>query len=188
MGSPIALMLADVFMNYVIEEAFSASQQNWSTVLLRYVDDLFFVFLSDEEAQSFFGIMNRIHKSINFTQEQECNGQLAFLDVLVSRNTGNVAQTSIFSKKTHSGLYLKWTSFVPYRYKHNLVKSLLQRAYKIGSSYKLIHSDFMRIKDMLAKNGYPRTLVDNCIRGFLNFKHTGTKRTNQITTQPTQKH
>ena len=83
-------MLADVFMKYVIEEALSASQQNRPTVLLRYVDDLFLVFSSDEEAQSFFGVMNRIHKSINFTQEQECNGQFAFLDVLVSRNTGNV--------------------------------------------------------------------------------------------------
>ena len=41
MGSPIALMLADVFISYVIEEALSASQQNRLTVLLRYVDDLF---------------------------------------------------------------------------------------------------------------------------------------------------
>ena len=137
---------------------------------------------------NFFDVMNHIHKSINFTQEQECNGQLAFFDVLVSRNTGNVAQTSVFRKKTHTRLYLKWTSFVPYRYKRNLVNSLLQRANKIGSSYKLIHSDFMRIKEMLAKNGYPRTFVDNCIRGFLNSKHTDTKRTNHITTQPTQKH
>ena len=69
MGSPIALMLADVFMNHVIEEALSASQQNRPTLLLRYVDDLFLVFSNDEEAQSFFDVMNRIHKSINFTQE-----------------------------------------------------------------------------------------------------------------------
>ena len=41
MGSPIAPMLADIFMNYVIEEALSTSQQNRPTVLLRYVDDLF---------------------------------------------------------------------------------------------------------------------------------------------------
>ena len=163
MESPIVPLLADVFINYVVEEALSALQQNRLTVLRRYVDDLFLVFSSDEEAQSFFGVMNRIHKSINFTQKQECNGQLAFLDILVSRNTGNVAQTSVFRKKTHTGLYLKWTSFVTYRYKRNFMKSLLQRAYKIGSSYKLIHSDFMRIKEMLAKHGYPRTFVDNCI-------------------------
>ena len=100
----------------------------------------------------------------------------------------NVAQTSVFRKKTHTGLYLKLTNLVPYRYKRNLVNSLLQQAYKIGSSYKLIRSDFMRIKEMLAKNGYPRTFVYNCIRGFLNSKHTDTKRTNQITTQPTQMH
>ena len=33
MGSPIAPMLADVFMNYVIEGALSASQQNRTIVL-----------------------------------------------------------------------------------------------------------------------------------------------------------
>ena len=125
---------------------------------------------------------------MNFTQEQECNGQLAYLDVLVSRTTGNVPQTSVFRKKTHTGLYLKWASFVPFRYKCNLVHSLPQQAYKIGSLYKLIHNDFTRNKDMLAKNGFPRTFVDYCTRGFLNSKHTDTKRANQITTQPTQKH
>ena len=146
------------------------------------------VFSSDEEAHYFFGFVNHIHKSINFTQEQECNGQFAFLDVLASRTTGNVAQTSVFRKKTHTGLHLKWTIFVLFRYKRNLEHSLLQRAYNIGSSYKLIHNDFTRIKDMLAKNGNPRTFVDDCIWGFLNSKHTDTKTTNQITTQPTQKH
>ena len=58
MGSPIATMLADVFMNYVIEEALSATQQNRPAVLLRYVDDLFLVFSGDEKAQSFFGETN----------------------------------------------------------------------------------------------------------------------------------
>ena len=95
------------------------------------MEDLCLVYLDDEEAQSFFAVINRIHKSINFTQEQECNKQLAFHDVLVSRTTGNVAQTSVFRKKTHTGLNLLWTSFVPYRYKRNLEHSLLQRAEKM---------------------------------------------------------
>ena len=42
------------------------------------------------------------------------------------------------------------------------------------------------VTGVLAKNGYPRTLADNFIRGFFNSKHTNTKTTNQITTQPTQ--
>ena len=54
-------------MNYVVEEALSATQQNRPTVLLRYVENLFLVFSSDAEAQSFFGVINRIHKSMNFT-------------------------------------------------------------------------------------------------------------------------
>ena len=87
------------------------------------------------------------------------------------------------SGKCFSGKWFSGKCFSARCKDTNLVNSLLQRAYKIGSSNKLIHSDFMRIKEMLAKNGYPRTFVDNCIRGFLNSKHTDTKRTNQITTQ-----
>ena len=114
MGSPIALMLVDIFMNYIIEEAISASQHNRLAVILRYVGELFLVFSGDEEAYCFFDKTNCIHKSINFTQEEESNGQLAFLDVLVVRTSKNVAQTFLFRKKTNTRLYLKWTSFVPY--------------------------------------------------------------------------
>ena len=59
--------------------------------------------------------------------------------------------------------------FCLFPYKRNLELLLLQRADKTGPSYKLIHNDFTRIRDMLAKNGYPRTFVDDCIRGFYFF-------------------
>ena len=78
-GSPIALMLADVFINYIIEEAFSALQQNRLMVLLRYVDGLFLVFSKHEEAQSFFGAINCIHKSINFYRNKSATDNLLFL-------------------------------------------------------------------------------------------------------------
>ena len=140
-----------------IEEALSESQQNRPTVLYGYVDDLFWVFWSDKEAQFFFCTLNFIYKSINFTQEQEWNRQLAFRDILGSRITKNVAQTSVFRKKTHTRVYLKWTSFVSYRYKRNLVNSLLQRSYNIWSLYQFIHNNFMTIKDIvkIIKNNLP---------------------------------
>ena len=79
MGSPIAPMLSDEFITYVLEEALSASQQNRPTVLLRYVNDLFLVFLSDEKVQSFFGVINRIHKSIILLRNRSATDNLSFL-------------------------------------------------------------------------------------------------------------
>ena len=140
-----------IYESRTIEEALSESLQNRPTVLYGYVDDLFCVFWSDDVAQSFFGTLHCIHKSINFTQEQEWNGQLAFRDILVSSITENVAQTSVFRKKTHTRVNLKWTSFVSYRYKRNLVNSLPQRSYNIWSLHQFTHNNFMTIKDMLVK-------------------------------------
>ena len=87
---------------------------------------------------------------------------------LPQKFTASTASASSFRFRFHIP-DLKLTIFVLFRYKCNLEHSLLQRAYKTGPSYKLIHNDFTRIKDMLAKNGYPRTFVDDCIRGFYFF-------------------
>ena len=44
------------------------------------------------------------------TKKSDC---ISFLDVLVSRNEEGTIETSLYSKKTFSGLYMKFDSFVP---------------------------------------------------------------------------
>jgi len=51
------------------------------------------------------------------------------------------------------------------------VNSLLRRAYDIASSYQLVHTEFMNIKRMLSRNGYPNNFLDGCIQQFLNRKY-----------------
>ena len=48
---------------------------------------------------------------------------------------------------------------------------LLRRAYDIASSYQLVHTEFMNIKRMLSRNGYPNNFLDRCIQQFLNGKY-----------------
>ena len=64
-----------------------------------------------------------------------------------------------------------WTSFIPHHQKRNLVFGLLDRFYKIASTYNAIHSEFMNIKSMLITNGYPKAYIDRCIMKYLNKKH-----------------
>ena len=65
----------------------------------------------------------------------------------------------------------KWSSFVPRRYKHNSVNCLLDRAYKICSSYESICSKVDNIKVILGRNGHPAYFLDSCVRRFFNRKY-----------------
>ena len=78
-------------------------------------------------------------------------------------------------KPTHTGLYSKWSSFATLHSKRNLVNSLLRHAYNIASSYQLVHWEFMNIKRMLSRSGYPDKFLDRCIQQFLNKKYVVTQ-------------
>ena len=96
------------------------------------------------------------------------------MDVLVDRpNSSTTVATNTFRKPTNTGFYSKWSSFVPRRYKYNLVNCLLDRAYTICSSYENICSDVDNIKVMLGRIGYPRLsfYICSCVRRFFNRKY-----------------
>ena len=84
-----------------------------------------------------------------------------------SRRYLRIKDLFIFVFKTLSTL-----SSVHFR---NLVNSLLRRACDIASSYQLVHTEFMNIKWILSRNGYPNNFLDRCIQQFLNRKYGVTK-------------
>ena len=64
---------------------------------------------------------------------------------------------------------------------------LLDRAYKVASTYNAIHDELMKIKSMLIKNRYPKVYLDRCIMKYLNKKYeipiiSFTKKPSLITT------
>ena len=134
------------------------------------MDDCFAVFDILDSIKIFCDSLNEVHPNIKFTTEIQNNKCINFLDVLVNNNSTKVT-TSTFCKPTNTGLYSKWSSFVPRRYKYNLVNCLLDRAYKICSSYESIYSEVDNIKVMLGRNGYPAYFLDSCVRKFFNRKY-----------------
>ena len=107
----------------------------------------------------FFNTLNSVHNNITFTKELESVDSLAFLDFLIGKTQSGI-QTTTYRNPTHSGLYTHWTSFIPHHQKRNLVFGLLDRADEIASTYNAMHSEFMNIKSMLIRNGYPKhTLI-----------------------------
>ena len=102
-----------VFMCH-FEEKWLLDSSDRPSVWFRYVDDTFTLFRNKDTAINFLHYLNSRHKNIQFTVEFENNYEIPFLDVSVSkRHENNPFSTSIYRKKTITGLYTKWDSFIP---------------------------------------------------------------------------
>ena len=199
MGSPLASLMADIFMNSVIESAITSRSQDQESPLFdilfessttkdifnvvffgRYVDDTLAAFKSRDDAHRFLTFLNSLHTALKFTMEEEKDGVLGipFLDIEIQRTNHGVT-TTVYRKITHSGVYTHWLSFCPNYLKHNLVQTLLHRAWMICSNYTLWHSEVQKIKNMLMSNGYNKCLIEHKIGDFLNNKMVETNTTSK---------
>ena len=71
--------------------------------------------------------MSSKHPNIKFSIEKEEDGCLPFLDVNIFRENDKFA-TNVYRKKTFSGVYTNFKSFISETYKIGLIKSLLFRS------------------------------------------------------------
>ena len=128
MGSPLGPVLANIFMCHFEEKwVFNASVH--PSFWYRYVDGTFTMFDSKDTANEFLRYLNSRHNSIKFTIEFEQDNETPFLDILVKRCPDNSFMTSVYRKKTFTGLYTKWDSFTPRKYKINLIRTLTYRCF-----------------------------------------------------------
>ena len=163
MGSPLGPTLANAFMCH-LEKAFLKSfpEDQLPLIYKRYVDDVFLVFRSEEHVEPFLKFMNSLHKNIEFTCEREENNKLSFIGVDVERGEGNFV-TSVFRKPTYTGLLTKFDSFIPERYKQNLISIMVYRAFHICSNYMNFHIEIEFLRDIFQKNGYPLNFFQNIV-------------------------
>ena len=132
----------------------------------RYVDDVFLLFDNQDQVKKFLRYMNSRHKNITFTYEEEQNGTLAFLDIKITRSPEGFT-TSVYRKKTFSGVYLNFGSFLPVEYKKGLIAALLHRTYIICSDYVKFYEEVNKLKVIWQKNGFPLFFIDRCVKKFL---------------------
>ena len=103
-----------------------------------------------------------------FTIEFEQAEEIPFLDILVKRCPNNTFLTSVYRKKTFTGLYTKWDSFTPRKYKINLIRTLTYRCFCICSTASLLQSAVEDLKRFLLQNGYPYGIITFNINDVLN--------------------
>ena len=158
MGSPLGPLFANVFMQDFetkhMQELESLGVNKW----YRYVDDIFATVSVKDQASSILKFLNEQHKNIKFTIEYEKNNKLPFLDTNVIRKV-NKYITTIFHKKTFTGVYLNWTSLTSRKYKIGLIKCLLDRIWRICSDENDRELEIRTLESILLKNQYPTNVI-----------------------------
>ena len=134
--------------------------------MLCHLHDTFVIFKEPGHAGLFLEYLNERHQSIKFTMEEENDGKLAFLDLLVKRTENNI-EIGIYRKPTFSGLGSSFFSFCPLKYKINAISTLLFRAYHLSSSFINFDIEVSFLKNFFVKNGYLKSTFENQVNKFL---------------------
>ena len=135
MGGSISPTLANIFLCHHEENWINNCPPEFKPAFYRrYVDDTFVLFKDPLHIQPFLTYLYSQHSRMKFTVESEKNHSLPFLDINVVKHDDSFA-TDLYRKPTFTGLGCKFDSAINETYKTGLITCLIDRAYKISSSY-----------------------------------------------------
>ncbi|XP_078358572.1 uncharacterized protein LOC144643247 [Oculina patagonica] len=167
MGSPLGPLLANVFM-CSIEETLDR-EGKMPSYYRRYVDDTLTIMPNKASANNFLETLNQCHSSLKFTMEIENDHMLPFLGTQLLNKSNHVA-TKVYVKPTNSGLLLHYKSHVDDRYKRGLLKTMLDRAFRLSSNWTYFSEECDRLKLLFSRLEYPDELINSTITRFIAIK------------------
>ena len=113
MASPLGPTLANIFLcHYEDKWLRYCSLECKPSYYKRYVDNIFFLFESETQVESFKNFMNTCHPKIKIPFSKEHNKCFNFLDIKFIREN-SVFTTSIYRKPTFSGVCTHFDSYMP---------------------------------------------------------------------------
>ena len=168
MGSPLGPTFANIFMCSLEERMLDDCPLAYHPLFYRrYVDDTFLLFRDRYQADRFLEYANDLHPNINFTIEYENENKLPFLDILVTRVDDHF-NTTIYRKKTFTGLGANFYSHCYFNFKLNALSTLFHRAYSLTSDWDKFHKEIEYLHQYFINNCYPSKLFYKYLHKFLN--------------------
>lgn len=168
-GGSISGILADFVISDLLNTALEEAGFD-PILLVKYVDDLL-MFIPIEELENFFTIINSQHHAIQFTLEQEEDGKLPYLDIMIHRNKNHTLDTSLHIKSTSKNRILNWNSSHPKTQRLGVAYGLISRTLNITSD-KLKDESLEIIHNILIMNGYPPHIIKNLINKYITKNNT----------------
>ena len=151
MGSPVFVVVAEIVMQHVEERALAACRQT-IPLWLRYADDAFTTVHKDE-IDDFHDHLNEQNTDIQFTKEIEENGNLPFLDCLVSHDNNELRKT-VYRKPTHTDRLLDESSCNPTSLKATTIRTLRRRAQLVCDTQDSLRDENRYLERVFHKINY----------------------------------
>ena len=169
MGSPLGVLFANFYMGTIEERVFSIIPR--PRLYYRYIDDTFVSVSSEEE-------LNRLKRTfeensvLKFTFENDNDGSLPFLDVLVKQEEDRYV-TSVYKKPTNEGLCLNGKSECPKRYLDSVIDSYARRALSHCTTWQDTHKELDRVSQILVNNGFSNATIDSRFKRAIDKWYAG---------------
>ena len=103
------------------------------------MDDKFCVLETEQDADLSSNYINSRDLNIRFTMEKDVYHKLPYLDILIY-NGDNHLKTTVFRKKTFTGLLINFFSFTASCYKIDLIRALIDRTLRINNTWLGFHA------------------------------------------------
>jgi hypothetical protein len=167
MGNPLSPFLCELFMaNFenVLNEKGVLPRRWW-----RYVDDIFSIVKRDS-LPFILNVLNSTHKDIQFTCEQEKDGRLPFLDILVIKEQ-NHPIFEIYRKATNTKRVIPNTSNHSYQHKTAAFHHMIHRMITLPLSEVGKEKELKYIFETACLNGYQKNTIETIIKKYYRNKH-----------------
>ncbi|XP_023228594.1 uncharacterized protein LOC111628967 [Centruroides sculpturatus] len=164
MGSPISGLLFELVVKK-IEEKVVHSFRNDIVYFKKYVDDIFILWKSNRGISNFIERINDNKDDLNLKLEQKSSVMIHFLDINITFKKGHLS-TNVYTKPTHSPLYIPAQSSDPFRYKLAAFRALVRRAFLYCDNIMYRNKEMKRIMQIAETLGYRRNIITGIIRKF----------------------
>ena len=104
MVSPLAPVLANIFMGFHESKWLNEYNLNKPKFYLRYVDDILASFDNEQDSLIFLNFLNNRHPNIKFTMEKQINHSIAFVNVFISGINNQNVKLQTYHELTYTGL------------------------------------------------------------------------------------
>ena len=102
---------------------------------------------------------------MTFTVATEQNNKISFSDVSIICEEGKFI-TSVYRKSTFSGVCTHFDSLLPDTYKIGIIYTLVNRCFRICSSWSMFRQQLILSREIFEKNGNADKLIDRCFKLF----------------------
>ena len=110
------------------------------------------LFSNEHEALLFFQYRNSQQDNIRFTMEKKLIGLWLFLMLALTTKIPLCHITSVYHKKISTGLLTNFFSSFPFLTNLALIRTLLDRAYKINNTLLAFNEDVEKLSYILKRN------------------------------------